>query len=214
MIVNFPWGGFENNVSFSVALLTWFGIVVGFGFGFWGALDEALAETPITAVPLDPESHDFIPVPPSKLSAAEHQQLNRIKRQFVTPHNSRENPGDRDTWYVIGFMDTALAETKSREATMLMGGTLLWSDQKSHQQKVAKEAVIAHGRTAAAQAVLQYSLSPNAAATQLRSPSNPARDGWMKSQNTHVTTDRRWVYRAFAKEGEARRFLDTVRKDK
>jgi hypothetical protein len=214
MITSLAYAGVVKNVSLSVTMLTWFAIIIGFGFGLLNSLDEAFADTPSSTASVDPESHDFLPVPASKLSPGEHQQLTRIKKQFITPHNSKENPGDQNTWYVIGFMDSAQAETKAREATMLAGRTILWSDQKSNQQKIAKDAVIAHGRTAAAQAVLQYTNSPNAAATQLRSPSNTARDGWMKNQNTQVTTDRRWVYRAFAKESQARKFLESVRSTK
>ena len=214
MIANFPSGSPENNVAFSVAILTWFPIVIGVAFALLDSASSAFAQTPITTASVEPEWSDFIPTPSSKLSVGEQQQLIRIKTKFVTPYNSKNNPGDRDTWYVIGFMDTAHSETRSRDATMLAGGTILWSDQNAKQNKVTKDAVIAHGRMAAAQAVLQYSNSPNAAAAKLRAPSNTAREGWMKSQNTAVAADRQWVYRAFAKESQARQFLENARKAK
>jgi hypothetical protein len=152
--------------------------------------------------------------PLPKWTPSEQQQLKLLKNKLVTPLNSKENPGDRDTWFVLGFIDTAATETRSREATPLSRTGVMWSDHRSKQKKVAKEAIIVQGRTAAALAVLQYVNSPNAAAAQLRAPSTATREGWIKRQGTQVGANRQWVYQAFANEREARQFLETVRKGK
>ncbi|MEK6262749.1 MAG: hypothetical protein AABP62_29480 [Planctomycetota bacterium] len=149
--------------------------------------------------------------PLPKLTPPEQQQFKLLKNKLVTPLNSKVNPGDRDTWFVLGFMDAAVVETRSREATPLGLTGVMWSDRRSKQQKVVKEAIIVQGRTAAALAVLQYVNSPNAAVAQLQSPSPAAREGWMKRQGTQVGANRLWVYQAYANEREARQFLENVR---
>jgi len=154
------------------------------------------------------------PLPKRKLTVAEQQQLTQLKPQLVTRFNSKDNPGDRDTWYVLGFVDAATVETKSREATMIGRSTALMSHHTDTQKKVVRDAVLAQGRTAAALAVIDHLNAPNQAAAQLHGPSNAVREGWMKRQSTQAAAGRTWVYQAFDSEGAARQYLESFRPKK
>ena len=51
---------------------------------------------------------------PPRLTTAQKSIVRRFEKQLVTRRfNSKDNPGDRDTWYVIAFVDTALGAKKS-----------------------------------------------------------------------------------------------------
>lgn len=145
-------------------------------------------------------------------TVAEQQLVIQLRPKLKTPFASKANPGDRDTWYVLGFIDLAAAETRSREATMTAFRTIVWRDHREWQRKSVKDATIAHGRDPAAIIIARHLLQPNAALAQLRAPNSAATPGWMKRQATEVRYNRVWVFMAYSTEAEARRFLDNVRK--
>lgn len=147
----------------------------------------------------------------TKLHPNQQQHLRAIKAKLVTRLNSKTNPGDRDTWYVLIFRDGAQAETSTQSATMLGRSTFGWSSGKSTQQKIASDFKVVRGRSAAAMAVLEYLYSPHNAVNQLQAPSSPLREGWMKRQATSIGVGREWRFFCCETASEAYEVLEQLK---
>lgn len=152
-------------------------------------------------------------LPSRKLTAAEQQQYQSLLRnpRLVTKFNGKDNPGDRDTWYVLGFMDAAALETKTRETSMTAQRLYMWSSHTNQQKKIAKDAIVVQGRAGAALAVMDHLNAPNQAVAKIRPPSGTPREGWIKRQASQGIADRIWNAAPFESEVQARQFYESVR---
>lgn len=155
-------------------------------------------------------------LPSRKLSAGELQVVNKIKAdpRLNTKFQGKENPGDRETWFVINFTDIAVAETKQTSANGMAGGFTYSPTRVNKQKKVTNHAVVVQGRTDAAVAVMDYANLPNQAAAKIAVGTSKTRPGGFTSRETKGAADRAWNVRAFDNEGEARRFYEELTKPK
>ena len=130
--------------------------------------------------------------PSPRLTPNERTLLWPIERRLATRLNNKENPADRDTWYVLMFRDIAGAESLSVTATDL---TL--------ERRLAKVdgAMVIQGRQPAAITVAQF-LTKSNTAIAAATPNN--------SLLTQSAANKLWEYRAFRNEFEAQAFLKTL----
>jgi hypothetical protein len=149
-----------------------------------------------------------------KLTAAEQQVVAKIQTKLATKFNSKDNPGDQNTWYVLMFRDVAMSKTKSMSGTSPQKGLLTYSKGTSKQEKKEEDAVAVQGRQAAALAIARYLASPNAAAAELKPPATGSKPGVITRRDTQVAADRQWDFRAFDNEADAKAFLDSVKPKK
>ena len=138
-----------------------------------------------------------------KLSTAQKKFIRTCEKELATPFNSKDNPGDRDTWYVIVFTDSALG---SRQSSSVSGDILTISlEMQAARQSAAK---MAHGRKDAALLLLQYFYAANSAAAMLR-PTVVGVTDWARADG-----EKSWRYKAFATEDEAKAFFDQINPEK
>jgi len=141
---------------------------------------------------------------PRKLNSAEKRMVWKLEQQLVTPLKSKDNnPGDRETWYVIVFTDTALGKRQSHTVS----GNILTTTREiqAARQSAAK---MAHGRKDAALLLLQYYYAGNAAAARLK----PTAGGTTDRASAEAV--KKWEYRAFATEAEAKALLHLIQPEK
>lgn len=152
--------------------------------------------------------------PPQKLSAAEQQAVRALEPRLATKLNSKDNPGDSKTWYVLLFQDSAMTKTKTVGGSSAPG-VISWSEGSSKQEKSAQGAIVVQGRRNAAQAIVRYLTSPNAAAMQLQSPktgNGVGHPGWMTKTTLEAAgASKNWDFRAFPSETDAKAFLDSLK---
>ena len=137
---------------------------------------------------------------PLKLTVAQKKIVRRFEKQLTTPLNSKDNPGDRDTWYVIVFTDAAFGAKKSRfYSGNTRTTTYAWHETGNSAVKMTQ------GRKNAALLLLQYFYyTGNAAASRLQ----PEVNG--KTLRAGVVATKNWRYRAFAKKEEAKTLFDLL----
>ena len=126
-----------------------------------------------------------------QLTPNERRFLWPIDRRLATRLNSIQNPGDRDTWYVLMFRDIAGAETRTTTAT---------------ERRTARQdgAIIIQGRPQAALTVAQFLTKSNTAADAV------AANRPQGSQLNQAAANKLWEYRAFRNQFEAQAFLETL----
>ena len=135
---------------------------------------------------------------PPKLTMAEKKFVRKCEQKLQTPYNSKDkNPGDRDTWYVIVFTDTALGRRQSHSVS----GDILTITREMQAARM-RAAKMAHGRTDAALLLLQYFYAGNEAAARLRPTARGTTD------RARADASKYWEYKAFATEQEAQALLD------
>ena len=147
---------------------------------------------------------------PASLAAADKQPLVRltyeeqrflvpIEKRLVTPLNSKANPGDRDTWYVLMFRDVAGVQTfrETRDSSSIT---------RSLATEAAKVdgAMMVQSRREAALTVARFLTKSNTAAQSLNVPVQHS------SQKSRVAANKLWEYKAFTSEDEALRFLALI----
>ena len=140
--------------------------------------------------------------PPQRLNAKEQEFVSSIERKLVTKLNSKDNPGDKSTWYVLMLRDAAVAASQ---------GTGLKGRRLSVDSKVNTEdnAVVVQGKHDAAIAVARFMVSANTAVEDLKKPRvNRA------LTNTQVDAEKQWDFRAFASQAEANLFADSLKPEK
>lgn len=136
---------------------------------------------------------------PPTLTQTEKRIVRKFEKELTTRLNSKDNPGDQNTWYVIVFTDTALGTRQSRSVS----GDYL-TITREMQVRGNSAAKIAQGREAAALLLAQYYYAENSAATKLR-PTVRGTTDWAR-----VAGAKRWQYRAFMEEEEAQDFFNRV----
>lgn|GEM_PF-1591539 len=136
---------------------------------------------------------------PPTLTQTEKRIVRKFEKELTTRLNSKDNPGDQNTWYVIVFTDTALGTRQSRSVS----GDYL-TITREMQVRGNSAAKIAQGREAAALLLAQYYYAENSAATKLR-PTVGGSTDWARAMGA-----KDWRYRAFAKEADAKAFFDRV----
>lgn len=127
------------------------------------------------------------------LTFAEARFVSKLERRLVTKLNSKDNPADRDTWYVLLFLDRAVAQTYGESSRTKTLATLrLWKP----------DGTIVQGRRAAALATARFLFGTNNAAKGVSAPGTGER-----REASRFGGDKRWEYRAFKTEAEAKAFL-------
>ncbi len=159
-----------------------------------------VAAVAVTSAAIATHAFGQFPANKPKLNTAQKRLVRKLEQQLVTPLNSKdENPGDRDTWYVILFTDTVAGARQSSEVS---GNVLTITRELQRARHSAVK--IAHGRQEAALLLLQFGFAENTAATKLR----PMGRG--ETDYARAVGAKNWEFRAFATENEAKTFLDSV----
>jgi len=138
-----------------------------------------------------------------KLSKAQKKFIWTCEKELTTPFNSKDNPGDKDTWYVIYFTETAAGARQSR----FVSGNIL-TITRELQAARNNAAKMTQGRKQAALLLVQYYSTANSAAAKLR-PTVVGSTDWATA-----AADKSWRYKAFAKEDEAKAFFDQINPEK
>lgn len=125
--------------------------------------------------------------------------VRKFEKKLKTPLNSKDNPGDKYTWYVFGFTETAVGARQSRAVS---GNTLTVT--RELQAARNRAARVIQGREAAAVLLLEYYSVGNSAFAELCSTAGGRTD------RATAAADKAWCYRAFATEGEAKEFFDRI----
>ena len=136
---------------------------------------------------------------PPKLTSEERKKVRDFEKRLRTPlNNSKTNPGDRDTWYVIEFTDTAIGARLSRYYSgNTRTTTNAWHLAGNSAVKMAQ------GRKNAALLLLQYCYyTGNVAASRLQPQANG------KTLREGVVATKNWQFSAFAKEEDAKKLYD------
>ena len=142
--------------------------------------------------------------PGARLTVAQKKMVRHFEKRLTTRLNSKLNPGDKDTWYVIVFTDLAMGAKKSR---WYSGNTLTttygWHAARNSAARTTQ------GRKNAAMLLLQYyCYTPNTAALRLQPPTNG------RTVRARAAATKNWQYRAFAKEEDAKEFFDLINPEK
>ncbi len=131
-----------------------------------------------------------------ELSVAETRFLRGIEKKLVTRLNSKANPGDRDTWYVLLFLDRAIAQTYGESSSSRTLATL---------RLMKPDGAVVQGRGEAALATARFLAGTNNAGKGVRPPSTGE-----PAEASRFGGDKLWDYRAFKTEGDAKAFLAQV----
>lgn len=134
-----------------------------------------------------------------KLNTAQKKFFRNCEKKLATRFNSKENPGDKGTWYVIYFTETAAGARQSRSVS----GNIL-TITRELQAARNNAAKMTQGRKQAALLLVQYYSAANSAAAKLQ-PTAGGRTDWATA-----AADKSWRYKAFAKEDEAKAFFDQI----
>ena len=138
-------------------------------------------------------------VKPPLLTWQEKRFLFPIEKRLVTPFNSKANPGDRDTYFVLMFRDVAGVQTHSRTR-----GSSSVTESLTTEVAQWDGAIIIHGRKEAALTVARFLTKDNAAARSLEVPVQHA------EQKSQLASNKVWDYRAFATEELAQLYLISI----
>ena len=130
------------------------------------------------------------------LSVAETRFLRGIEKKLVTRLNSKANPADRDTWYVLLFLDRAIAQTYGESSSSRTLATL---------RLMKPDGAVVQGRGEAALATARFLCGANNAGKGVRPPSTGE-----PAEASRFGGDKLWDYRAFKTEGDERTFLAMV----
>jgi hypothetical protein len=135
-----------------------------------------------------------------RLTVAQKKIVRHFEKQLKTRLHSKDNPADRDTWYVIVFTDSAVGTRKSRSVS----GNIRTTTYALHA--TGDRAVrVTQGRKNAALLLLQYYYyTGNVAAARLK----PAANG--KTLRAGAIATKNWRYWAFAEEEKAKAFYDLL----
>lgn len=147
------------------------------------------------------------------LSPNEQRIVKQLEGKLRTKFNSKENPGDKDTWYVFGFADFAAASIETKRATAVPG-VIITSRNEQSDSKVVRKAAIVQGRTEAAIELARFLYSPNQATGKLEVDAPTQKEGYLSNSQGQFAADRKWEFRPFDNEAEAREFYDSINPDK
>jgi hypothetical protein len=147
------------------------------------------------------------------LSPNEQRIVKQLEGKLRTKFNSKENPGDKDTWYVFGFADFAAASIETKRASAVPG-VIITSRNEQSDSKVVRKAAIVQGRTEAAIELARFLYSPNQATGKLEVDAPTQKEGYLSNSQGQFAADRKWEFRPFDNEAEAREFYDSINPDK
>lgn len=147
------------------------------------------------------------------LSPNEQRIVKQLEGKLRTKFNSKENPGDKDTWYVFGFADFAAASIETKRASAVPG-VIITSRNEQSDSKVVRKAAIVQGRTEAAIELARFLYSPNQATGKLEVDAPTEKQGYLSNSQGQLATDRKWEFRPFDNEAEAREFYDSINPEK
>lgn len=147
------------------------------------------------------------------LSPNEQRIVKQLEGKLRTKFNSKENPGDKDTWYVFGFADFAAASIETKRASAVPG-VIITSRNEQSDSKVVRKAAIVQGRTEAAIELARFLYSPNQATGKLEVDAPTQKEGYLSNSQGQFAADRKWEFRPFENEAEAREFYDSINPDK
>jgi hypothetical protein len=153
-----------------------------------------------SALPLLTITNAVGQAPTVKLSASEQKAVRQYEKQLITKLNSKDNPGDTLTYYVISFTETAQAKTESEtgRSSTTVTVTTMW------QSKVARDAILVQGRRNAAVELARYFNSRNKAAQGLQRP--PGVDIAV----LNAKSQKNWTAEPFLSEVDAQAYLAKV----
>jgi hypothetical protein len=146
-------------------------------------------------------------VKPVKLTAQQRKMAAGFEKAMITKFNSKESPGDRETWYVIVGVDQVQAVARgSTGGADARSGLLMSTTYTQTQATDVVTPITVKGRKAAAAAAAQFLTAPNAAVAKLRPTS-------IKAANTKIDVagGKQWDFRAFKTEAEALDYAETVK---
>jgi hypothetical protein len=136
---------------------------------------------------------------PPRLTVAQKKIVQKFERELNTKLNSKGNPGDKDTWYVILFTDTAAG---ARQSSSVSGEILTITRELQAARHSAVK--MTQGRKEAALLLLQCLYAGNSAASKLR----PTAGG--RTERTSAGGEKCWRYWFFANEEQAKAFFDRL----
>jgi len=131
-----------------------------------------------------------------ELTVAETRFLRGIEKKLVTRLNSKDNPGDQGTWYVLLFLDRAITQTYGESSTSRTLATM---------RLMKPDGTVVQGRREAALTTARFLVGANNAAKGVRPPSTGE-----PAETSRFGGDKLWDYRAFKTEAEANVFLARV----
>jgi hypothetical protein len=143
---------------------------------------------------------------PPKLNPEQRRMLADIEKGLITKLNSKDNPGDRNTWYVIVEFDQAGAlATSTTGSVNPLSGVVRARTTAQAQAQTHRRALPVQGRKAAAMAIMEYLYAPNKAAEKLQAPGIQG-----PNVEVNVAGTKQWEFRAFKTEEEARAYAQSV----
>lgn len=180
-------------------------------FGLVGGVDAPT----VAADKKDKKKEEVKPDQPvtARLNPNEQRIVKQLEAKLRTKFNSKENPGDKDTWYVFGFADYAAASIETKRATAVPG-VIITSRNEQNDSKVVRKAAIVQGRTEAALELARFLYSPNQATSKLEVSAPTQKEGHLSNFQGQFAADRKWEFRPFDNEAEAREFYDSINPDK
>lgn len=156
-----------------------------------------VAHPAIAAAPKSTQKKTAPQKPVLKLTVAEARYLKKLEKQLVTKLNSKTNPADRNTWYVLLLLDRAVVqrETASKSGSSLSLSQSMWVSTKP-------DGVVVKGRREAALALARFLVGGNNAAKGMgRLAAGDAKT------RTHVNADKHWRFYYFKSEKDAQALL-------
>jgi hypothetical protein len=135
--------------------------------------------------------------PVLKLTHAEARFLRGLEKKLVTKLNSKDNPADEKTWYVLLLLDQAVLqkETASKSGSSLSLQQSIWLSTKP-------DGVVVQGRSKAALKLARFLAGANDASKGL---GQLATGG--ANTRINVSANKRWWFYFFKSESEAKAFL-------
>lgn len=138
--------------------------------------------------------------PTPRLTVQERRFLQATERKLVTKFNSKDNPGDRDTWYALLFKDEVVAQTLGASSSSSHRSVTL-----ATMHAIKPDGAVVQGKKEAALAIARFMYGINNAAKGLRPPSTG------ESGNTsRAAGNKAWTGEAFKTKKEAEAWLDRM----
>lgn len=132
-----------------------------------------------------------------KLTHAEARFLKNLERKLVTKLNSKSNPADKHTWYVLLLLDRAVVQ---KDGASKSGSTL--SVTRATWMALKPDGIVVQGRREAALALARFLFGVNNAAKGFGRLST----GQDRVQ-TRAAGDKRWRAFYFKTEKDAKTYL-------
>ena len=135
--------------------------------------------------------------PVIKLTVAEARFVRSLERKLTTKLNSKENPGDRDTWYVLLLLDRAVLQ---RDTLSSSGSSRTLERAVDLSQK--PDGVVVQGKHEAAIALARFLVGTNQAGKGLGSLAQPG-----PGTTPRMNGNKQWWFQAFQTQSDAKKYL-------